>query len=82
MSRFVYSGTRKYPINPAVTVWGKTTGSASFFRSAMTIDADGAPNAYDPANKKGLDFLGNAGHPAKNGKPADWWALLTDNGKP
>jgi hypothetical protein len=41
----------------------------------MMIDADGAYRAYHPANK-GLDFLANGG------KPGNWWALVTENGKP
>lgn len=49
---------------------------AIFFKAGMTIDADGAPNAYHPDRGKGLDFLGNAG------RPGNWWALVTDNGKP
>jgi hypothetical protein len=40
------------------------------------IDADGAYRAYHPDNRSGLDYLGNAG------KPGNWWALVTDNGKP
>jgi hypothetical protein len=52
-----------------------TEQTAFFFRSGMTIDADGAPRAYHPVSAKGLDALGNAG------KPGNWWALVTDNGK-
>jgi hypothetical protein len=51
-------------------------GMANFhFVAGMAIDADGAPNAYGP-DGKGLDFLANAG------KPGNWWALVTDTGKP
>ena len=50
--------------------------TAFFFRSGVTIDADGAPKAYHPVSAQGLDALGNAG------KPGKWWALVTDNGKP
>jgi len=57
-------------------VWKLTGKNGFFFMAGMAIDADGAPNAYDPENKHGLDFLGNAG------KPGNWWALATDNGKP
>jgi len=49
--------------------------TAFFFRSGMSIDADGAPKAYHPVSSQGLDALGNAG------KPGNWWALVTDNGK-
>jgi hypothetical protein len=45
------------------------------YQSGMTIDADGAPNAYGPENC-GLDDLSNAG------SPGHWSALVTDTGKP
>jgi hypothetical protein len=42
---------------------GRLPGSSAFFyESGMTIDADGAPNAYHPDNS-GLDDLANAGSP-------------------
>jgi len=50
-------------------------GSAVFYTSGMAIDADGAYRAYHPGNK-GLDYLANGG------RPGNWWALVTDNGKP
>mgnify|MGYP001147637693 CR=1 FL=1 len=50
--------------------------SAFFYESGLMIDADGAYHAYHPDNKSGLDYLGNAG------RPGNWWALVTDNGKP
>jgi hypothetical protein len=49
-----------------VPVWQSPAGPESadspavFFQSGMTIDADGAPNAYNPQNT-GLDDLSNAG---------------------
>lgn len=60
-----------------VSLWKlKRSGeTAFFFRSGMSIDADGAPTAYHPVSAKGLDNLGNAG------KPGNWWALVTENGK-
>jgi glycosyl hydrolase group 75 (putative chitosanase) len=49
---------------------------AFYFVSGMTIDADGAPNAYGPDNN-GLDELANAGEPAR------WNGIITDaNGDP
>jgi Fungal chitosanase of glycosyl hydrolase group 75 len=49
---------------------------AFFFTSGMTIDADGAPNAYHPDNT-GLDDLSNAG------APGNWEGLAKDdNGDP
>jgi Fungal chitosanase of glycosyl hydrolase group 75 len=50
--------------------------SAFFYESGLQIDADGAYRAYHPNNKPGLDHLANGG------KPGNWWALVTDNGKP
>ena len=51
---------------------GRLPGSPAFFyESGMTIDADGAPNAYHPDNK-GLDDLANAGTPGR------WEGLAKD----
>jgi Fungal chitosanase of glycosyl hydrolase group 75 len=51
-------------------------GGGVLFSAGMTIDADGAPNAYAPHNR-GLDYTANA-------KGADGWvALVTDEkGRP
>lgn len=59
-------------------VWKWNGLSTIFYKSGMTIDADGAPKAYHPKpdDNQGLDALGNAGH------PGNWWALVTKNGKP
>ena len=54
------------------SVWQITGQSAFFYKAGMSIDADGAPNAYHPADT-GIDFLANAGN------PGDWWALVTDS---
>jgi hypothetical protein len=56
---------------------GRLPGSSAFFyESGMTIDADGAPNAYHPDNS-GLDDLQNAG------SPGNWQGLAKDaNGEP
>jgi glycosyl hydrolase group 75 (putative chitosanase) len=57
-----------------VSVW--TVGddnSAVLFQSGMTIDADGAPNAYNPANT-GLDDIANAG------EPGHWDGIVADRG--
>jgi hypothetical protein len=62
--------------------------SPFFFESGLSVDADGAPNAYAPAGVKGtLDWLADAGHPAKKAGPstpavkADWWGLDTVSGR-
>lgn len=59
-------------------VWKWNGLSTVFYKSGMTIDADGAPKAYHPKpdDDKGLDALGNAGY------PGNWWALVTHNGNP
>lgn len=56
---------------------GRLNGTSAFFyESGMTIDADGAPNAYHPDNL-GLDDLANAG------SPGNWPGLAKDaNGEP
>ena len=56
---------------------GRLPGSSAFFyESGMTIDADGAPNAYHPDNS-GLDDLANAGSPGR------WEGLAKDaDGEP
>ena len=56
---------------------GRLPGSSAFFyESGMTIDADGAPNAYHPDNT-GLDDLANAG------SPGSWEGLAKDaDGEP
>jgi len=51
-----------------VDVYGN--GRTGFYKSEMTIDADGAYRAYNQ-NNTGLDYLANAGH------PGNWWALVT-----
>jgi Fungal chitosanase of glycosyl hydrolase group 75 len=54
-----------------VPVWQSSDSRAFFFVSGMTIDADGAPNAYNPSDT-GLDELANAG------APAHWEGIITD----
>ena len=50
--------------------------SAFFYEAGLVIDADGSPHAYHPDGRSGLDYLSNAG------RPGNWWALVTHNGKP
>jgi hypothetical protein len=54
-----------------VPVWQVPGGQAFFFVSGMTIDADGAPDAYNP-DDTGLDELANAG------TSAHWDGILAD----
>jgi hypothetical protein len=54
-----------------VALWQLPDGQDFFFVSGMTIDADGAPNAYNP-DDTGLDALANAG------APAHWDGVITD----
>jgi hypothetical protein len=53
-------------------IWHLPESSAFFFRSGMTIDADGAPNAYN-ADDTGLDYLRNAG------QPGQWDGIVEDD---
>ena len=73
---------RSVPVNSAAThrdgqdfrrvpVWKLPGSQAVFFVSGMTIDADGAPNAYNP-DDTGLDELANAG------TPGHWNGIVTD----
>jgi hypothetical protein len=52
-------------------IWQMPDGRAFFFRSGMSIDADGAPNAYN-ADDTGLDYLHNAG------QPGQWDGIVED----
>lgn len=54
-----------------VPIWQFRGRNAFFFTSGMTIDADGAPNAYNAENT-GLDDLANAG------APGHWEGILQD----
>jgi hypothetical protein len=54
-----------------VPIWQLQGSQAFFFVSGMTIDADGAPNAYGP-DDAGLDNLANAG------VPTHWDGIITD----
>jgi hypothetical protein len=57
----------------SVSIWQLQGGSAVLFQSGMTIDADGAPNAYNPENT-GLDDISNAGQPGH-------WEGIVANGE-
>ena len=59
----------------SVSVSSLPRSTIFFYKSGMTIDADGAPKAYHPNRRSGLDALGNAGN------PGNWWALVTDTGR-
>jgi hypothetical protein len=54
-----------------IPIWRMSGDSAFFYEAGMTIDADGAPNAYHP-NNTGLDDLSNAG------SPGNWEGLAKD----
>lgn len=54
-----------------VPVWRLQNDAAFFFTSSLMIDADGAPNAYNPGDT-GLDDLSNAG------QPGHWDGIIAD----
>lgn len=54
-----------------VPIWRFPDSDPFFFISGMSIDADGAPNAYHP-DDTGLDELANAG------SPTHWNGIITD----
>jgi hypothetical protein len=61
---------------PDIPIWQVPDDMAFFYETGMSIDADGAPNAYNP-DDTGIDDLDNAG------EPGNWWALaLDDQGEP
>jgi hypothetical protein len=68
---------KKLFVAQGIVAWSSPSNSEAFFyESGMAIDADGAFRAYHPNNRSGLDALPHAG------RPGNWWALVTDNGKP
>ncbi len=72
---FVVRSADEQPLRE-VPIWQLPDSDAFFFLSGMTVDADGAPNAYHPADT-GLDALSNAGVPGR------WNGIVTDeDGKP
>lgn len=44
--------------------------AAVWWEGGLEVDADGAPNAYHPDGRSGLDYLANAGH------PGNWYGLV------
>lgn len=60
----------------SVPVYRHTASNAVLWKHGLNVDADGSPAAYSPRPGQGLDYLADAG------QPGDWWALVTDNGKP
>lgn len=74
------ASTRTMPLDSeafhGVTIWQLPDTQAFFFVSGMTIDADGAANAYN-ADDTGLDNLSNAG------EPGHWNGVITGrDGRP
>lgn len=68
---------RKLFAAQGVVAWSASSNVQGFFyKSGLAVDADGAFRAYHPDDRRGLDSLVHAGH------RGDWWALVTDNGKP
>ena len=60
----------------AIPIWHLPGSPVFFYEAGMTIEADGAPNAYHPDNT-GLDDLQNAG------APGNWEGLAKDrDGEP
>jgi hypothetical protein len=49
---------------------------AIVYASGLTIDPAGAYRSYHPDNGSGLDYLANAG------SSGNWWAVVTDDGRP
>ena len=62
--------------NKATKVFRRPGLRPFVYFSGLAIDADGAPNAYHPNDKPGIDALEHAG------SPGNWWALALDEGRP
>jgi hypothetical protein len=67
----LFERRREGPSFHEMPVWQLLDSRAFYFISRMTIDADGAPNAYHP-DDAGLDDLANAG------APGHWDGIVTD----
>ena len=66
-----YDPQKGEPFGHETPIWKIDNGSAVMFQSGMTVDADGAPNAYN-ADNTGLDDLTNAGN------EEHWDGILAD----
>ena len=44
-------------------------GAALLFKAGATINGDGSPHCYHPEDRKGLDYLANAGSPDEPAPP-------------
>jgi hypothetical protein len=69
---FNFQMSHRGDLEREIPFWHLPGSSVFFYESGMTIDADGAPNAYHPDNT-GLDDLKNAGAPG-------YWEGLAKNG--
>lgn len=70
LADFSFSRTGDDP--RTIPIWQLPENAAFFFVAGMAIDADGAPNAYNPQDT-GIDDLKNAG------EPGNWNALAKDD---
>src|SRR6478672_475871 len=50
----------------------RSYGAYLSWSSGLAVDADGAPRAYHPDSRRGLDALATAG------KPGNWWGVACD----
>jgi hypothetical protein len=66
------SASKVFTFAGGMAVYHTDDTPATIFRGLLTIDADGAPDAYCPAPLKGRDFLANAG------TPGNWFGVVTD----
>jgi hypothetical protein len=74
-SRTIYTKSKLFTAQNVVAWSAPSVGGAFFYESGLAIDADGAPRAYHPNDRLGLDSLAHAGH------RGNWWALVTDSEK-
>lgn len=68
----IITSRQQFDVAVGKTVWKLAGKNGFFYEAEMTIDADGAPHAYNPSNT-GLDYLANAG------SPGNWWGIATNS---
>jgi hypothetical protein len=67
-----------------IPIYWDEAESKIWFTGEFTIDADGCPRAYGPADCEPppLDYLDNAGYPYDEDDPygpGNWWGIVTDS---
>src|SRR5258708_20069901 len=75
VSRTICTKTKLFRAQNIVAWSVPSVASAFFYESGLAIDADGAPRAYHPNDRRGLDSLAHACH------QGNWCSLVPHNVK-